>query len=175
MILDIQPIGQRIELRNAFIEKFVRKNELYEDHIEKVVQRNGFPYYNGFLWEFLYYWGQTDAKVMSEREGLEILKDKDEVLFMFDWFFYADEQEKPKIPVFDRPDWQHLIYKAKAECLISPIWERWHGDFRRINLTPADPVALPGSVYVFDASLTWYLAFTEENIGQKRLCFKCGV
>lgn len=148
---------------------------VYYEHIEKVTYRDGLPYYSGFLWEFLYDHGKSDTLPISEEEGLRLIETHDMVLFMFDLSYYESDRQRPKVPPFDRPDWQHLVYKAKASCLPKLIWESWNGDPKQINAAPDSPVALPESVYVFDESFSWFVAFTEENDGQDRICFcrKC--
>lgn len=180
MNLEIEALGERQDLRNAFIREFVRKtpdSDIYHNHIEKTWMKNGLPYYSGFLWEFLFYYDEMDSVVISESEGLRLLGERDTVLFMFDFFDYEanSSYKAPKVDPFVRRDWQHILYKARASCLPELIREDLRLELLgRINADASSPVKLPDSVYLFDESLTWYLAFTGEDLSDgQRLCFKC--
>lgn len=175
MNLKIEPIEQYEDLRSAFIHKFICQTSVeYYEHIEKISFENGLPYYKGFLWEFFYHnqLDRANSVLITEEAGLHLLNTKNNIMFMFDYFNYTNERQHPKLDVFNRHDWQHIIYRTQANCISRLIWNSWNENQSEINRTLNSPVALPDCVYIFDETLTWHLAFTCENIGQERICFK---
>lgn len=163
--LEIEALGRCEDTRNAFILEFVQTGDWYREHIEKSWMKNGLPYYSGFLWECMRF---PDEIRVSEREGLQLLSEKDTVLFLFDFFDHERDSsyQPPNIEPFNRPDWEHLVYRAKASDLIDLIREERPGE--------NEPIKLPQEVYIFDESLTWFIAFGGDDApGNKRICIRC--
>lgn len=174
MKLEIEALGRCEDTRNAFILEFVQTGDWYRAHIEKGWIKDGLPYYGGFLWECMRF---PDEIRVSEWEGLQLLSEKDTVLFLFDFFDHErfGGYRPPMIEPFDRPDWEHLVYRAKASCLIDLIREETQTEFQcRKRSGGSEPMKFPQDIYIFDESLTWLIAFGGDDApGNKRICIRC--
>ncbi len=145
-------------LRQAFIEAYTDKSL---PHYRKTLGLRRFfdgMCYAGYIWEVL----RKPYDIVTREAALALLDEKAEVYIMW------DNRTMEKVA-------QSFHYKVPKDRVIRmkgrELAEQLRADFAPL----AENVSfLPEDIYVFDGSLTWYIAFTHEPDGNNQMMCMVG-
>lgn len=158
--MDVLFLDNAPDIRAQFVERFVVSWEEFRktraDWIAKVAQRNFLVdinwYQRAFWWDKM----RPDNSSISFSEALAQLRSiSGPVLFM------AEQDEDTN---YEGRHIRNFVGQADAVALAGRIEEEWFESYELAEQNMYNPCAfLPSDLYVFDASMTWYIVFTHET------------
>ncbi len=134
------------KLRQDFIEKFTEKSLPYYQKTLRMRQFFDGMCYMGYIWEVL----KKPYAIVTREDALARLGTRDEVYVLWDIRTMKNVAQafRYKVP-------KDMVIRTDGESLA----EQLRADFAPL----AEQVSfLPEDIYVFDDSLSWFLAFTHE-------------
>lgn len=145
------------DIRQAFINRFVMSWDAFQIHHKDWITqmaKNNCPitadwYEKAFMWEKL----NPNSLDVSMKDAVAFLKEHSGSVF-----FITERGNPAYCQLVD------FIAEADAHILAARIEQEWYDDYRLDAQNMYNPDALfPREVYVFDASMTWCVAFTHET------------
>ena len=145
------------DIRKAFIDRFVMSWEEFQiQHKDWIIEmsKTNFPitadwYEKSFMWEKMV----SRFPTVSFNEALAFLKEHSGCVF-----FITENGNSAYCQLVD------FIAEADAHTLAARIEQEWYDDYRLETQNMYNPNAyFPSEVYVFDATMNWFVAFTHET------------
>lgn len=135
------------ELRKQYIDCFIDNNQKsYHEQIERKHKFVDGYCYLGYLWDYL-----IDREIVSE-EYIESISKKLGQVYVF-WDIHSSER------IFIKDYWRFdkdAMIKLDFDMLLAGLKH------------------LPEDIYIFDDTLKWTIAYTHEEIADRKYCLKCG-
>ncbi len=152
---DVLPKTVADGLRKSFVEKQTDRSLPFYNKVLGMSEHSDGICYSGYVWEVI-----KSPRVIGRSEALAILRTKDEVCVMWDirTMENVGEECRYKVP-------KDMIIKTRS-CVLSKQLEY---DFNNLS----DASFIPNVFYIFDETLDWYIAFTDEShpdVPNSRMC-----